>query len=414
MNFKLLKRILCLVLVFSVIAVAFSASFGVSASKESDLREEISDLEDQSKKLEAEIAKLKKDKAQQATIKAAIDKKIAVTQQEINAYNSKITQLKNDIAASEAKIADKNAEIAETKENFKKRIRSMYLSNSTNYVQLLLSAESFADFLTLSELTQSMSAQDKIVIDKIVETIAEIQVEIENNKKRQEEQAAAKAVLDKKKAELDAEVAEVNKIIADINKDTSKLNSQNATIENQIKQKENYLYELLYGENLYDGAFDGALLWPVPGYTYVSAGWDSNDPVHQGNHSGIDIAGSGISGKKVVAAATGTVSRIDNYCTHNYRKYSSCGCGGGYGNNIRVDHGKYGNYYYRTIYAHLTKVAGDMYVGKHVSRGTTVGYVGCTGWSTGPHLHFGVARNSKANTAYNSWVNPYMFKFVYR
>lgn len=414
MNFKLLKRVLCLVLIFSVISVVFSASIGVSASQESDIRNEISNLEEESKKIEAEIAKLKKDKAEQASIKAALDKKIAVTQKEINAYNSKITQLKNEIAASEEKIADKNAEIVETKEKFKRRVRSMYLSNSTNYVQLLLSAESFADFLTLTELTQSMSAQDKIVINKIVEVIAEIQVEIENNKKRQEEQAAAKAVLDKKKAELDSEVAEVNGIIANINADASKLNSDNASIEKQIKQKEDELYELLNGVNLYDGAFDGYLLWPVPGYTYVSAGWDSNDPVHQGNHAGIDIAGGSISGKKVVAAATGVVSRIDNYCTHNYRKNYSCGCGGGYGNNIRVDHGKYGDYYYRTIYAHLTNVDSSMYVGKSVSRGTTVGYVGCTGWSTGPHLHFGVARNSKENSAYNSWVNPYIFKFVYK
>jgi murein DD-endopeptidase MepM/ murein hydrolase activator NlpD len=87
-------------------------------------------------------------------------------------------------------------------------------------------------------------------------------------------------------------------------------------------------------------------------------------------------------GTTVIAAAAGTVIVANNSCTHNYAKAGSCGCGGGYGNYVWIDHGN-GK---ATIYAHLTRAV--VSVGQTVSAGEVLGYVGTTGWSTGPHLHY--------------------------
>jgi murein DD-endopeptidase MepM/ murein hydrolase activator NlpD len=57
---------------------------------------------------------------------------------------------------------------------------------------------------------------------------------------------------------------------------------------------------------------------------------------------------------------------------------------GGYGNVVIVDHGR-GN---RTLYGHLSRFAAQMRAGQRVSQGTVIGYVGATGWATGPHLHY--------------------------
>ncbi len=399
----ILKRIFSLLIVLTMVTcVCFIGMVSVSADNISDTKEDIAELEEQSKKLESEIKRLKAQKADKITLRNAYQKQVNATQAEIDACNSLIVKYKKEIAKSEANIAKKNAEIDATKERFKKRIRSMHLNNSSNNVQILLGAESFSDFLVLSELSQSMSVQDKLLVDKIVVAIAEIQAEIENNKKRQEKQNELKATLATKKANLDKQVASVNGLVNEINREQAELTGKNTSIEKQIAQKEAYLDSLLGGTPAYTGTFNGKFKWPVPGHSYISAYWQSNDSVHRGRHYGIDIAGGSISGKKVIASAAGTVSKVYNKCSHNYGKSYSCGCGGGYGNNVRIDHGKYNGKQYLTIYAHLKSSASGIKVGTKVKGGQTIGYVGSTGWSTGYHLHFGIAVNG-------GWVNPYPY-----
>lgn len=116
----------------------------------------------------------------------------------------------------------------------------------------------------------------------------------------------------------------------------------------------------------------GSFCWPVP-YThsissYYEWRWGRM-------HNGIDIASSGISGQSIVASDSGTVVQAgDN--------------GDGYGNCVIIDHGNG----YQTLYGHCSSVA--VSYGQYVSQGDTVGYVGSTGNSTGPHLHFEIIYNS--------------------
>ena len=99
-------------------------------------------------------------------------------------------------------------------------------------------------------------------------------------------------------------------------------------------------------------------------------------------HKGIDISTWGIRGSNVVAAADGQVLVADNYCTHDYGKDGSCGCGGGYGNYVVIDHGNG----FITLYGHLTEAT--VAVGQLVNKGDKIGISGTTGYSLGPHLHF--------------------------
>jgi murein DD-endopeptidase MepM/ murein hydrolase activator NlpD len=57
---------------------------------------------------------------------------------------------------------------------------------------------------------------------------------------------------------------------------------------------------------------------------------------------------------------------------------------GGYGNVIQIDHGRG----IRTVYGHMSRFGKSMRVGRKVSQGDTIGYVGMTGLATGPHLHY--------------------------
>ena len=92
-------------------------------------------------------------------------------------------------------------------------------------------------------------------------------------------------------------------------------------------------------------------------------------------HTGTDFAAP--SGTPIMASGSGTITRA---------KW----CGGG-GNCIKIKH----NSAYQTIYAHMKNFAKGMKVGKKVRQGQIIGYVGSTGMSTGPHLHYEVIINGK-------------------
>ena len=92
-------------------------------------------------------------------------------------------------------------------------------------------------------------------------------------------------------------------------------------------------------------------------------------------HLGTDFAAP--EGTPIMASGSGTITRA---------KW----CGGG-GNCIKIKH----NSTYSTVYAHMKNFASFVKVGKRVKQGTVIGYVGSTGMSTGPHLHYEVIENGK-------------------
>ena len=100
------------------------------------------------------------------------------------------------------------------------------------------------------------------------------------------------------------------------------------------------------------------------------------DPVYKTvkMHQGLDFAAP--QGTPIYATANGTVKLAGN-------------TGNGYGNHVVINHG----YGYETLYGHMFKVKAN--AGQRIKRGEIIGYVGSTGKSTGPHLHYEVHKNDK-------------------
>ncbi len=383
MNFKALRRVIAaLICVCIIISTPLSASAELSVSQ---MQSEINRLDAESKEIQREINRLKSQQEDQQKIKNALDKQIANLQQQINVCIDRINTVEAEIAESERIIEQKNKEIEQSKTQFKKRIRAIYMSNTGSNVQILLGAENFSDFLALSELTKDVSARDKKLIDDIVATITEIRSEIEKNQKRISEQNAIKKDLDAKQRELEKQAAEVQGVINGINSDKNSLAADQKKIEQQM---DNYILQIAQQNSGSSGSYDGSSFkWPVPGFYWIISGFGPRWSKH---HSGIDITGSGIYGAKIVASADGTVQDISNYCNH-YSVYGDS-CGGGWGRYVMIDHGRGSNgSTYKTLYAHMSRVA--VGVGQKVKKGQVIGYVGSTGSSTGPHLHYEVYLN---------------------
>lgn len=116
-------------------------------------------------------------------------------------------------------------------------------------------------------------------------------------------------------------------------------------------------------------------IWPTSGDVTSRFGWRSS-PFGGGSdwHPGIDIANS--SGTTIVATADGEVVQSEWY--------------GGYGNMVQIDHGNG----ITTIYGHNSQ--NIVRVGQRVKKGQLIAYMGSTGYSTGPHVHYEVRVNGTA------------------
>jgi len=144
-----------------------------------------------------------------------------------------------------------------------------------------------------------------------------------------------------------------------------------------------YLYEDKKGrENFYD--IDGKTAkrklraTPVNGARLSGRFGKRKHPIlgYVRTHKGVDFAAP--RGTPILAAGSGTVERANRY--------------GSFGNYIRIRHTDG----YKTAYAHLSKFARGVKAGKYVTQDQVIGYVGTTGRSTGPHLHYEVHHNGKA------------------
>ncbi|MBE6808890.1 MAG: hypothetical protein E7524_05405 [Ruminococcaceae bacterium] len=388
---KIIKRSVSVFLCFCLTLLVFnSTNWITSADTAGSLRDDIAALQKESQKLEAEIQRLKNDKKDQATILAAIQKKIANIQAQVLRCNQEINSINAKIAANKKEIDAKNTEIEASKLEFKKRLRAIYMSNSGSNIQILLGADDFSDFLQLSQLTASVSARDKRMIEDMIAVIKELEAKNAENQKLLDEQVAVRATVVAAQKELEAEEAAAQSIYDSIAADQKQAEKDNANVEAIIKEKTNYLNKLLYGGS--STSFINSkvgFVWPVPSCQNITSYYG---PRWGTMHRGIDISGGGIFGKPIVAITDGTVYEVYNSCPHKDRG-SRCRCGSGWGNHVAIDHGYVQGERIKAMYAHMNTTAVSN--GQHVKQGQVIGYVGTTGDSTGYHLHFGIMRNNE-------------------
>lgn len=402
---KTLKRIISVVLCVCIAFTALSVVALTQAEKDT-LNKDIANLKEQASEIQAEINKLKAEKADQGAVLAAIRKKIANTQAQIDRCNQEISSINSSISANKEAIAAKEKEIEADIFEFKKRLSAMYMSGSDNNIQILLGAEDFSDFLRISQYTEAMSVKDKKLMDSLKAEIDLLNEKNAENEKLLNEQVSIKSTIDEQQKELESQendaAAIYNKIANQQANQQDDLKDVNAEIKKLQKKLEDDIANKQYASFINPST---GLQWPVSGYYTISAHYKSNDAVHKGRHNGMDIAGGGIAGQPIRAVADGYVTLVHNGCSHNYKKYGNC-CGNGYGNYCVVNHGslkingRTDNYV--AYYAHASKIIVSN--GQYVKQGQILGYVGTTGWSTGYHLHFGMLRN-------NAWINPYPLFF---
>ncbi|MCH5205289.1 MAG: peptidoglycan DD-metalloendopeptidase family protein, partial [Oscillospiraceae bacterium] len=305
--------------------------------------------------------------------------------------------------------------------------RLLYINDVSDTIPILSGSDDWYEYFVYSDVIKNISSQNVRFMKKLLadindqkQLIEDLKDDIEKLEQEKAELSAEKKKLEEDMAALEASKAELDSYAAQQKAYLSKLAAQNKELRDKVNALEydvkasskkmdelnNQLEELIRAEQAKNGdqpiySTDG-FIWPVSAsYKRIST-YFGYDAWRGGQHRGLDITGSGssIAGAKIHAAQSGTVIAVYNGCKHNYGKNYSCGCGGGYGNYIIVDHGGGVS----TMYAHTWGI--NVSTGQRVTQGDVLGNVGTTGWSTGYHLHFEVRVNGIA-------VNPLNYKYAY-
>lgn len=407
-----LKRILCAMLCVCMISIPMAIPTTVSAEDSiSDLEQQLQQLEQENEKYQKILDDTKSDIAEKEEYKSALVSKVQVLDEKIAVTREKISSLNDDIKEKQDAYDKGLSEVEDQFDALANRLRILYMSGNATDLEIIFGAKDFSDLIDKMELVKSLANSDK-------ELISEIQTKLDELSTKKKSLEADKKDLETQQASLKSDQDEFNKLISDNDEILKNLYASNSEAQNSLesaalqsdeieaKISQYYAAQKAAAEHAAQASQSSSssssgssssgssssgsssvivpsgsgFAWPTPGFVSLSSEWFEDREVY--NHGGIDIAGAGIMGTPVVAAADGTVIASNSSCTHNWGKSYSCGCGGGYGNYVMISHagGK------MTVYGHLTSLTVSS--GQSVSRGQVIGYVGSTGNSTGPHLHY--------------------------
>ncbi len=395
---------------FTLSAAVFTMSNVCAFDKDENSRQH-EQLEQENSQYMEELEEAQKTLDEKEEYSKKLQKQISELTVKIRNSNDRIKKLNSGIKEKQAQIDERIAAIDDRLELLRSRLRSLYMAGDISTLEVILQAKDFSDFVDKMELAQSISAYDNNLINGLKKEMAGIG-------KEQEKLRSDKAAVEEEKKNLEDNKKRINKLSAENEEIILELTQQKENTEQAIEENQQKMKELEEALNQYnkelaeqvrkrrlellqqqqanknnnkndndtltdDGPFvdtSGNFVWPCPGHTYLTSTfeeWRGAD-----NHGALDIADGDVYGSSVVACYYGTVIATYDGCPHDYGKFSSCGCGGGYGNYVMIDHGG-GKV---SIYGHLSGVA--ISEGAEVVPGQLIGYVGSTGYSTGPHLHF--------------------------
>lgn len=354
-----------------------------------DTMEEIDSIQSDIHTVENKIEELKNTKSSLQTYIRQLDS-------QVNSLASQITGLEDRIGKKEKEIEEKAEELKEAEEEaaeqyemMKKRIRYMYERGEQSFLVLLLESENLTEMINRTEYAVQMLSYDRKMMNKMKESqeaVAAQKAELEAEKEEQEELLAE---LEARQDAVNRAISAKTQEIASYQSQISEASGRQSDYEKQLAEQEKLLEQIerqiaeaaaaRAAAEDGDGGASG-FVWPCPASRRITSGFGEREAPIAGAstyHRGIDVGAA--SGSAIVAAVAGRVTTA---------AYSSSA-----GNYVVISHGQGVS----TVYMH----ASALYVseGERVSQGQKIAAVGSTGYSTGPHLHFGVIVNG-------SYVNP--------
>jgi murein DD-endopeptidase MepM/ murein hydrolase activator NlpD len=376
-----------LALAFLVVLVVATPAFGDDATKKQQIDSQISSLQ----------GKLAAQKQREQALRNEVSNftsRIRTLESRVGDVSLRLSTMEADLALHQHRLNALNElfrvqtqkfvflkeQYAESVKVLNTRIVDIYESDETSTIDVFLGSSSLQDAVDKVQYLNEIGDQDRRIAHQVAVAKAEIKVQRAKTKKLRGTVQSETAVISARTAQTrfvrnelvgakndlstkqQQKLQDISKLTADQQAEAGEIDALQAA-SNSIAERIRAAQANRQAGSPTSTPSSAGLIWPVNGPITSPFGWRWGRM-----HQGIDI-GVGM-GTPIKAAAAGTVIY--------------CGWESGYGNLTVIDHG--GNL--ATAYGHQSSIA--VACGQQVAQGDVIGYVGCTGHCTGPHLHFEV------------------------
>lgn len=390
---RFVKRAFILMLAGLLLAPCVVTLAATTKEQLDDAKQKEKEMEQRLQNVKSQINSLKSNMSSLESYIKQLDEEMESLSKEIEGLNLDIENKNLEIDATNLELEDARETEKHQYESMKLRIQFMYEHNDESYLDMIFSSKSLADVLNKAEYVQKISDYDRKMLEEYVATkervaenlallekeeqeLQDLKLEVQNSldavqlmvdakNEEMKELEASKASYEKQQKEYQASIEELDALVEKL---TAQYNAEQLAKANAVATQEN-----LYAKKL--------LIWPCPSSYRITSNFNPArmDPVlgYVREHKGTDIGAP--TGTPVVAAASGLVT--------------AAGYSVSMGNYVIIAHGDG----ITTRYYHNSRLA--VSAGQAVKAGQVISYVGSTGWSTGPHLHFEVRINEVAVNA---------------
>lgn len=376
------------------------------AASSSEIQNQIDKLENERENLENKLDELEKNLAENnmeidnmVARKNGIDQQIFLLDQQVETVTQSISAYNLMIADTQENLDKAEEKMALLNEAYQERIRAMEEQGEISYWSVIFKAQSFSDLLDrlnmiaeIAHADQQRIEQMRALAEQITEARQELQLEKLALELMKQELKQTQAQLDEKRREADGLLLLLVVKGGEYEFEISESERLQHALMEELAQANKDLEEAQYQEWLATsvppttvapttnaaghGNEVGGVIWYTPTKNYwISSEYGYRYHPLSGSytfHYGVDMAAN--TGTPIYATRGGVVTDA---------KYQA----GGAGYYVWINHGDG----YSSVYMHMDSFIVEE--GQYVQAGQLIGYVGSTGGSTGPHLHFGITHN---------------------